>query len=515
MRARARAARYLRALAARGALTLLEQPSRRGFAAARQPGVGPARRPRCRHSAQRCRGRRRLARSARAARGSERGVGVVAPFTNAAARRGYPLTQRAEPLPAGHTVATLDALFARPTRDNAVALPAVYGPCIYFAANVWPPSGPSIGAARLRLRRWRPTSACARRQRGFPPSAGRRRVRRSRRHAVLRRRGATNWRGAAGRRWRSCIPTYPRAGRGDVGARSGGVRSRAASTCCASPRRRSRCCCSFRTRGAAASAGTWTTSSRSPPGAATCSTSSRPPATPSSSTGRAPAKSSPRISRCPPNCRRSPTRCAPSASRGCISTTFTCCRSAILDLPAAVGVPYDCTLHDYFAICPQYHLVTEDGRYCGEPERAGCAACLARRPGQWGLDIVAWRGVFGAAAARRRPRDRAVARRRAADRATTSRISPSRYGRIRNRRRRRVPRIVRVAVLGNLSPEKGLRVVAACATDAESAALPLAFRVHRLDDRAGAAVARGAADDPRPVRRRASLPRCSRPRSPT
>ena len=66
----------------------------------------------------------------------------------------------------------------------------------------------------------------------------------------------------------------------------------------------------------------------------------------------------------------------------------------ILGLPAAVGVPFDCTLHDYFSICPQYHLVTEDGRYCGEPDAMGCAACLTRRPAQWGLDINAWRGTF-------------------------------------------------------------------------------------------------------------------------
>ena len=40
-----------------------------------------------------------------------------------------------------------------------------------------------------------------------------------------------------------------------------------------------------------------------------------------------------------------------------------------------------------------------------------------------------------------------------------------------------VPRIVRVAILGNLSPEKGLRVVAACAADAKARSLPLVFRV--------------------------------------
>jgi len=149
---------------------------------------------------------------------------------------------------------------------------------------------------------------------------------------------------------------------------------------------------------------------------------------------------------------------------------------AILELPAAVGVPFDCTLHDYFSICPQYHLVTEDGRYCGEPDAMGCAACLTRRPGQWGLDINAWRGTFARFL-------------RGADRL----IAPSND--VANRIRKYFPelevkvwphpdgvpdvkpRIARVVVLGNLSPGKGLNVVAACAEDAQKRALPLTFRV--------------------------------------
>jgi GT2 family glycosyltransferase/glycosyltransferase involved in cell wall biosynthesis len=149
---------------------------------------------------------------------------------------------------------------------------------------------------------------------------------------------------------------------------------------------------------------------------------------------------------------------------------------AVLELPAAVGVPYDCTLHDSYAICPQYHLVTEEGRYCGEPDAAGCAACLARRPGQWGLDIDAWRGVFGRllrGAERVIAPSRDVARRMAryfpeieltilahAEEALTA-----------------LPQITKVVTLGNLSPEKGLRVAAACAEDARARKLPLAFRV--------------------------------------
>jgi hypothetical protein len=46
--------------------------------------------------------------------------------------------------------------------------------------------------------------------------------------------------------------------------------------------------------------------------------------------------------------------------------------ASILELPVASGLPYDCTLHDYYAICPQYHLADVDGRYCGEPDAAGC-----------------------------------------------------------------------------------------------------------------------------------------------
>lgn len=149
---------------------------------------------------------------------------------------------------------------------------------------------------------------------------------------------------------------------------------------------------------------------------------------------------------------------------------------AILDLPRALGVPYDYTLHDYHPICPQYHLVTEDGRYCGEPDVAGCTACLAERPALWGLDIVTWRERFAGLL-------------RGADRV----IAPSQDVAARTRRyvpdlrievwphpetaSPPVPRIVRVAILGNLSPEKGLHVVAACARDARERQLPLTFRV--------------------------------------
>jgi glycosyltransferase involved in cell wall biosynthesis/GT2 family glycosyltransferase len=149
---------------------------------------------------------------------------------------------------------------------------------------------------------------------------------------------------------------------------------------------------------------------------------------------------------------------------------------AVLELPKLLGVPYDCTLHDYYAICPQYHLVTEDGQYCGEPDAAGCAACLAKRPGQWAMDIATWRGVFGhllKGAERVIAPSRDVARR-------IGRYFPELRITVLAHPETPGPKpspFVRVVTLGNLSPEKGLHVVAACAKDAQARALPLSFRI--------------------------------------
>jgi glycosyltransferase involved in cell wall biosynthesis len=148
----------------------------------------------------------------------------------------------------------------------------------------------------------------------------------------------------------------------------------------------------------------------------------------------------------------------------------------ILALPDALGVPYDCTLHDYYAICPQYHLVDTKGRYCGEPDASGCAACLAKRPAQWGLDIGAWRALFAPFLARAArviaPSEDVAARTRRYFPSLSIAVWPHPEPAL-----ARAPAIVRVVLVGNLSPEKGLDVVAACARDARRRNLPLAFRV--------------------------------------
>jgi GT2 family glycosyltransferase len=55
-------------------------------------------------------------------------------------------------------------------------------------------------------------------------------------------------------------------------------------------------------------------------------------------------------------------------------------------------VPFDVTVHDYYAICPQINLlVWSEGFYCGEPGPAGCNACIADRRSHGARDIVSWR----------------------------------------------------------------------------------------------------------------------------
>lgn len=66
-----------------------------------------------------------------------------------------------------------------------------------------------------------------------------------------------------------------------------------------------------------------------------------------------------------------------------------------VDIRALIGrldVPFDVTVHDYYAICPQVNLLPwADSRYCGEPGPAGCNACIADRPSHGARDILSWR----------------------------------------------------------------------------------------------------------------------------
>jgi GT2 family glycosyltransferase/glycosyltransferase involved in cell wall biosynthesis len=66
-----------------------------------------------------------------------------------------------------------------------------------------------------------------------------------------------------------------------------------------------------------------------------------------------------------------------------------------LDVRAMIrrlGVPFDLTVHDYHAICPQVVLLPSPTQlYCNEPAAAACNACIAARPSHGARDIVSWR----------------------------------------------------------------------------------------------------------------------------
>jgi len=140
----------------------------------------------------------------------------------------------------------------------------------------------------------------------------------------------------------------------------------------------------------------------------------------------------------------------------------------VLTIADRLNVPLDITLHDYFPITPQYHLSP------GATMPEDTAASVQNHA--WGLSVVEWRSRFGALLIQ-------------ADRV----ISPSRdlAARIEaffpTLKCEIWPHFVlpskpqnadyKIVLLGGLTPEKGLDLLEACATDAQEKNLPLAFSV--------------------------------------
>lgn len=465
---------HVRALAERGSVTLIEQPSRRGFAAALN----------CALALHRDRDAVVLHNDAEVAAGwldrlafhasCERGIGAVAPFANRGGAAGYPLLHAPNALPAGHTVATLDALFRRANAGQRVALPAVSGPCVYFRreclAAVGAFDGTPLGsdyavetdfclrAAAAGFRHLLAADVFVGHVGSLSYGAEAAELARQSAQALAKLYPAHAVLDAEARARDPALPFTRRVDLLRLAASSrplllfishswgGGIRRHMADLAALAAER-------AEVLYLEPAAGDTVKLSWPRAGEAFAAYFTLP----------ADLLALARVLR------------ALGVARLHFHHVHRLPR-AVLELPASVGVPYDCTLHDYFAICPQYHLVTEDGRYCGEPDRAGCTACLARRPGIWGLDITEWRSVFGRLlhdADRLIAPSHDVARR-------IGRYFPDLAIHVWPHPEPNAPAplsIARVVVLGNLSPEKGLRVVAACAADAGRRALPLVFRV--------------------------------------
>jgi len=167
--------------------------------------------------------------------------------------------------------------------------------------------------------------------------------------------------------------------------------------------------------------------------------------------------------------------------------------ATILTLPAALGLPYDVTLHDYAWVCPRVTMIGADGRYCRRAEGSGviCEQCLASAgphegialdPGQPGA-VAAWqaeRARLLRGARRLFVPDSDVAERITALIALPTppvvRPHPEPVRRIRPRLPVAGERI-RVAVIGGISRDKGGDLLLDCAEAARRDGLPLSFEV--------------------------------------
>ena len=159
----------------------------------------------------------------------------------------------------------------------------------------------------------------------------------------------------------------------------------------------------------------------------------------------------------------------------------------LLELPERLRVPYDFTLHDYYACCPQISLTDYRNHYCGEPDDAGCNRCLAILPAPGGQDIQTWRQSY-------RTFVMQAARVLAPSRDAVERLThyfpdanvlfaphPDLDGHV-CPTPQPSPALssdtpLRIAVLGALSPIKGADILEQCASDAYQRGLPLTFQL--------------------------------------
>ncbi len=67
----------------------------------------------------------------------------------------------------------------------------------------------------------------------------------------------------------------------------------------------------------------------------------------------------------------------------------------VRDIPSRLGLAFDFTAHDFYALCPQISLTDRNDRYCGELGPQQCRDCLRHTPVPGGADIETWRSNWG------------------------------------------------------------------------------------------------------------------------
>jgi GT2 family glycosyltransferase/glycosyltransferase involved in cell wall biosynthesis len=169
---------------------------------------------------------------------------------------------------------------------------------------------------------------------------------------------------------------------------------------------------------------------------------------------------------------------------------------AMLSLADRLAIPCEVVIHDYSWFCPRITLVGAGDRYCGEPDMAGCEACIADLGSNLDETITptalvtrssevlakASRVIAPAADVARRmrthfPRLRSEVVPWESD-ATLPAAVPPRIGAVSSADR------VRICVVGAIGTEKGYDLLLACARDAIARRLMLEFLLvgHSRDD---------------------------------
>jgi len=150
------------------------------------------------------------------------------------------------------------------------------------------------------------------------------------------------------------------------------------------------------------------------------------------------------------------------------------------------SIPFDFTVHDYYSICPQVNLSKDGVHYCGEPDAAGCNACIRSKPRDGARDIRSWRmaNEWVLRDARRVFAPSEDAAHRILNYAPDARVvsvyhqeGKEHWGKAAPLRRLGPDDILRVVILGVLAPHKGRQLVLDAAIEAVSQQLPIEFIV--------------------------------------
>jgi glycosyltransferase involved in cell wall biosynthesis len=167
--------------------------------------------------------------------------------------------------------------------------------------------------------------------------------------------------------------------------------------------------------------------------------------------------------------------------------------AAIWNLPQALGLAYDFSVHDYYSFCPRVVMLDHTGQFCGQAPVSRCTICLKARPLEAEIDIAyrqlgatpeAWRGFHAEHLARARqiiaPSKDAASRFSKAFPLKQVVVKPHEPPWKTAPRFKPLPKpgqALRIAVIGAIGPQKGYDQLLALAQMAETEAPQLRFYI--------------------------------------